>query len=94
MPKPMCCACARFYRPDKNGVYVLEQKPIGPDRVPPGLEAPDKWEPYKIWVADRWRCDGCGSQIVVGWGSTPVSEHYKPDFDDWMSHVAETVNDC
>ncbi len=37
-------------------------------------------EPYQIWSGDKWKCHGCGTEIVVGWARRPVSEVGEEDF--------------
>lgn len=99
MPKPVCVPCQRFFRPDKNAVAVIEAAPRVSE-AEPGTSQPGNWKPYKLWMADRWKCQGCGATIVVGFGHAPLSEHYKPDFAAWVdSYTKEQgpllrVNDC
>lgn len=93
MPKPACPACQRFMRPKKNGVFVLEQMPVVHGALP-GKDEPDKWQPYKIWQADLWQCQGCGAEQVSGWGYRPVREHYEEGFKDLLEVVTITINDC
>lgn len=93
MPKPVCVPCKRFYRPLKNGVHLLEGKPIHRDTLP-GNSSPDEWAPYKIWHADLWHCQGCGHELISGFGHSPMSEDYRPDFDSLLPSVTHTVNDC
>jgi ribosomal protein L37AE/L43A len=98
--KPICPKCQRFYRPKKNGYYLIECMPVGGERVPPGTERPDLWQPYKLWVGDLWTCDGCGHDLIVGCGHQPVNEHYKPDFKAMVERVESyqgpvpRINDC
>jgi hypothetical protein len=82
--------CQRFYRPDKNGVHVLEQKPIQ-NGAQPGLIEPENWEPYKVWRADRWKCEGCQHELVTGFGFHPMWEDYRGLLP---FHIDHTVNDC
>jgi len=94
--KPICVPCQRFFRPIKNGFYFIEAMPIE-DRPAPGTAEPEKWEPYRIWVGDKWRCEGCGAEIVSGVGRGPVSEHYQPDFRRQIEQLHADqlqVNDC
>ena len=83
--KPICVRCKRFYSPEKNGTRFLEGMPVGAD-----------WKPYKLWLGDKWRCRGCGNEIIVGVGMEPVSEHYKPDFAEKVEALQPElqVNDC
>lgn len=97
MPKPICVKCRRFYKPHKNGTYFVEAKPRGGSLAPAGLEAPEAWEPYKLWVGDLWRCSGCGAEIIVGCGNAPLSQDYKFSFEaDIAATEADkiTINDC
>jgi hypothetical protein len=54
------------------------------------------WEPYKLWQADKYQCEGCGHEIVVGFGRQPIRERHHEDFDQAVrSFKAEyQVNDC
>ena len=97
MVKPICVSCQRFYRPKKNGVYFIEAMPkAGCERAPPGTTAPHMWTPYKLWVADLWKCNGCGHELIVGASREPLAEHYDPDFVAMCASrpLACTVNDC
>lgn len=94
MPKPVCVKCQRFFRPEKNGTFVLENKPIGGHTVPAGDIAPGLWEPYKLWRADKWRCLGCGAEICVGFGNSPVAENYMDNFSESIKKAEVKVNDC
>lgn len=93
MPKPICVACRRFFRPKKNGFRLIEGKPKGGSRAPPGLTAPELWAPYKVWIGDLWSCQGCGTEIVVGFGESPVSQDYKPGFHEACECLIQ-INDC
>lgn len=94
--KPVCVPCQRFFRPEKNGFPFIEGMPRGGVRVPPGTQAPGDWKPYKLWMGDKWKCQGCGQEIVVGVIAGPISEHYKPDFAHDVERLGTTlqVNDC
>lgn len=94
MPKPVCVACQRFYRPKTIGFGWIEGMPR--DNALPGRAEPDKWSPYKLWNSDLWECPDCGSEIIVGHGANPISEHYLPEFADQVAVFEATlqVNDC
>ena len=64
---PVCVACRRELRPEKNGVAVL-------DTV--------RGEGYELWAADKWKCPGCGIEVIGGFGHGPVVSH----FDDHFSY--------
>lgn len=95
MLKPICVPCQRFYRPKKNGFVFIEGMPID-QNARPGKETPELWQPYKLWIGDKWKCEGCGNEIVVGVCNRPINEQHKPDFksDCDAFHPQLTVNDC
>ncbi len=82
----------------KSGFYFIEAMPKPGERNPePGLAEPEKWEPYKVWVGDRWVCPGCGAVILTGFGREPLSEHFMSDFKEWVDRTNASqlqVNDC
>lgn len=96
MPKPACVPCQRFFRPKRIGRRVMENMPVGPPgETLPGLQTPDLWVPYKIWVGDIWECEGCGTQIVAGWAHAPLAEHFdQPRFADLSVGITIKINDC
>ena len=95
MTKPVCDSCQRFFRIKRTGARCVEGMPIG-DRVPPGTAAPEQWKPYKLWMADLWRCEGCGTEILCGFGRLPISIQHEFDFADKVarSNSVVQVNDC
>lgn len=95
--KPICVPCQRFYRCVKTGFYFTEGMPVGPDRAQPGLAEPEKWKPYKLWSGDRWRCEGCGSEIVSGVAGSPIAVQHETDFKKTARLLGADeyqVNDC
>ena len=93
--KPICVKCQRFYRCKKTGYYFVEGMPKpGETRVLPGIQEPDRWEPYKLWAGDLWECQGCGHQLVSGTGQSPIAEHYQPQFTKLAAFSELQVNDC
>lgn len=97
--KPICVKCQRFYRMVKSGFYFIEGMPVSSrsrEPIPPGTEAPENWVPYKLWSGDKWKCQGCGHELISGTGMGPIAEHYQPDFDATAVRLGATyqVNDC
>lgn len=93
---PVCVPCARFFKPKKTGFYFIEAMPRHND-VAPGYAQADMWAPYKLWVGDLYECEECGAQTIVGVGREPITEHYKPDFEDTAARLGAHqfhVNDC
>lgn len=95
--KPICVPCQRFFRCEKNDFMFIEGMRIGnTDEAQPGTAAPDHWRPYKLWAGDKWKCEGCGTEIVVGVARQPIAEHYQEYFDKAKALYKPQlqVNDC
>jgi hypothetical protein len=93
MPKPACVPCKRFFRPYHNGIRVQESKPIARD-AKPGTDEEQNWAPYKGWYADAWKCEGCGAEIITGWGNQPFVEDFHPDAAVSFLSCSLKINDC
>ena len=76
MPVPICASCPKPMVCDKTGLTVLF--------ISDGY-------PYQIWQTDRFRCDGCGSMVVTGFGNKPIADIYQDNFDSYMDEVGMTV---
>lgn len=95
MLKPVCVPCQRFFRIEKSGFIFIEGMPMpGADRALPGTLEPERWQPYKLWAGDLWRCESCGAKILSGFGNGPISEHYRSDFANLAEMSQLQVNDC
>lgn len=73
MPKIVCVGCQVEYRPDTNGVTVIDM-----------FQRPPR--PCKLYEGDMWRCPGCGHQIVAGLGQR-YAEHFQSDFDEKLAQA-------
>jgi len=73
MSRLVCVKCQRRYRRMKCGINVVETFGENSD------------EPYKLWKADLWRCPGCGTEIVTGFGFENFAEHYQPNFKEVLA---------
>ena len=62
----ICVNCEVAYKPEENGVLVIE------------LFQSDR-EIYKIWYADLQKCPGCGNEIIAGFADQPLAEHYQKE---------------
>jgi hypothetical protein len=65
--------------------------------APPGNEAPEQWKPYKLWAGDRWKCDGCGVEILSGFGLNPIAIQHETNFENTIKAYGADqfqVNDC
>ena len=94
--KPVCVTCQRFFRCTRIGFYFTEGMPTE-NLAQPGTSEPEKWNPYKVWVSDRFECEGCGAVILAGFGSQPIAEHYQEEFTDIAMRLGADqlqVNDC
>lgn len=92
--KPVCIPCQRFFRMQKS-IFFLEQMPLEADAKRGNSES-HKWKPYKLWSGDIWKCQGCGAEIISGFGTRPIAEHFQPKFAEEMERLGPiiTVNDC
>jgi hypothetical protein len=98
MLKPVCFPCRRFFRMRKSGYYFTEGMPRdGSKRPPAGKDADAHWKPYKIWCADLWECEGCGTAILAGSGLSAIAVQHEADFAEVRKQLGATqyqVNDC
>lgn len=100
--KPVCVPCRRFFRCRHVGYYFTEGMPNGkwpglPGTLPRGAEADPYWQPYKLWVGDRYECEGCGAVILSGFSPRPVSVQHEDRFADLAKQFGADqlqVNDC
>lgn len=95
--KPVCVPCQRFFRMEKVGFYFIEGMPLPGERPKLGTAEPEKWTPYKIWVGDQWKCEGCGAAILSGFSHNPIAEHYQSEFQETVKKLGADqlqVNDC
>jgi len=93
MLKPICVPCQRFYRPQRNGQRFIEGMPVKAGAIP-GKTAAFDWQPYKLWMGDQWKCQGCGAEIIVGFGHRPIAEHHQDGFAEKVKNVTLQINDC
>jgi predicted RNA-binding Zn-ribbon protein involved in translation (DUF1610 family) len=68
MPKNVCVNCEIELKPETNGVVVAEMMK-------------EDTEIYKLWMADLYKCPQCGVEIVLGFSSNPLMEHFEGDID-------------
>ena len=84
MPTMVCVPCAVFFKVERNGVVFEEGFGDGARR------------PYKLWMADRYECPKCGTQVIAGLGRERVAEHYEKDYAAWCERLQPSlfVDDC
>jgi hypothetical protein len=44
--------------------------------------------PYKLWDADLYECVECGVEIIAGFASHPLAEHYEEHYDAQRARLA------
>ena len=88
MPTMICVQCGLFMKMKKNGVPFEEGMPIS--------DSPTGWGPYKLWMADLYKCQGCGTEIIAGAGQEPLAEHYEENYERAREKYPPrvVVNDC
>jgi len=67
MARPVCVTCRREFRLKEAGVYVEYTRGTADN-------------PYQIYAGDLWECPDCQREILSGFGLTPISEHFEPDY--------------
>jgi len=96
--RPICVKCHRFFRAKKNGFNFTEGMPRGSSKLPTaGMAEPEDWMPYKVWSGDLYECQGCGAQIIAGFGTGPISVRHEYDFERTRKALGADqyqVNDC
>ncbi len=65
MKSPICVKCRLVMTIKKTGVDVEHMA--------------DAERPYQIWMGDIYSCRSCGTEIVCGFGHTPVAEHFQTE---------------
>ena len=73
--KPTCVKCQIGMRNIEGNVPCFEMF----------LNPP---QPYKIYLADKYRCPICGYEILTGYGAALV-EHYMVDFQDTLLRLED-----
>lgn len=66
MTEKVCVKCSIELRCKENSVAAITVNDHGQD--------------LELWDADLWECPECGWQGVLGFGSVPLSEHFRADF--------------
>lgn len=86
MISPVCLPCRKMFGKKKNGVPLEEGMP----------RAGGEWGSYKLWMGDLWQCEGCGAEIVVGFGLAPVAEHYQANYPEMLARFGNPprIDDC
>lgn len=79
--KTSCMTCQQEFKIAKTGVNVIETH--GRDQ-----------HPVRLWRADLYRCDGCGHEIINGFGVEPMSEDYRPRWLDLLRDLANDPDPC
>lgn len=90
MPMMVCVKCQLFFHPKKNGVTVEEGMPLS------SRKGGDQWVPYKLWHADILECRGCGTEVIAGFASRPIAEHYQEEYKSIKAQLCPVVfvKDC
>ena len=68
------CGCGRIMRVKRNSVTVEELLEDG--------------APYKLWDADLFACEECGTEVITGFAQLPFAEHYQPTYAERRASYA------
>lgn len=77
MPKNVCVKCESPMWPEKNGICVEEHIEVG--------------EPYRIWMAELYKCLICGTEIITGFGRIPIANHPEPNYTEEQKRVTHHI---
>ena len=77
MPKIVCVECEIELKPEENGILLIEFASFGA---------------YKAWYADLWKCPKCGTEIVSGFGNSPIMEHFQDGFSTWLEEARKKAS--
>jgi hypothetical protein len=72
MPKLVCLKCNCLFKIEKNGMSAIEMV---------------RGEPYEMSSADKWKCPGCGMEILAGFGLAPwINQHqfYQANIQEYI----------
>jgi hypothetical protein len=72
----VCPKCQIELRPKKNGVAAEAMTVDGP---------------YQLFVADLMACSGCGLEVVAGFGSRPIVEHFQAEYAQAVKNWSPVV---
>jgi len=50
-------------------------------------------EPYQIYRCDKFICPKCKAQVLVGFGNSPVKEHYQDGFESYLEEIGNDKNE-
>lgn len=65
MPRPICVPCRREMKNVRPIVAQFNARAVG--------------DAYEQWHGDVHECEGCGAQVVVGYGERPSWRHHEGD---------------
>lgn len=88
--KHVCVACQLFFKNYKSGVYVEEGMPYK------DTDGTTKWRSYKLWCCDLKKCQGCGAEMLAGFGAQPIAEHYQSNYTEMLTRCSPIfrIDDC
>jgi hypothetical protein len=72
----VCQKCQIELRPKRNGVAAEAMTVDGP---------------YQLFVADLMACSGCGLEVVAGFGSRPIVEHFQAEYAQAVKNWSPVV---
>ena len=76
MPKIACATCALELRIVNTGAVSAEMFQ-GNSRI------------YRLWSTDKWKCPGCGFQVLSGFAQRPLAEHFDTDCEIKVNELLE-----
>lgn len=65
--RPICVPCAAEMFCVKNGYVFVTMADLAP---------------YEVHSGDMWQCPTCGHQILSGFGTGPLAQHFESHFGE------------
>jgi len=74
--KLVCVKCGKELRCKKNEI-IVEELVLS--------------KSCRIWEADLWKCPGCRTEIIAGFGLEPIAEHFQEDYQKILAREKKRV---
>lgn len=74
--RPVCVKCQCEMHPKQNDIGVLTMA---------------NNQPYQLWSADLWACQGCGVEIISGFGQRALIEYWKYNFVKYLDSYKDRL---
>jgi DNA-directed RNA polymerase subunit RPC12/RpoP len=67
-------------------VCTMCNKRMHPNSAVTAIEMAD-FGPYKLWHADEYECDKCGTRVLAGFAQRAYAEHFQSRFPELLKQA-------